>query len=113
MFYCAKKEKRTLFDLFKIYTCDNCKYLLEDENIKIGYNNIRIYYLENVCRLEEEKFYYKNTKRIKLIFKDIMISKLLSDKNIVLWLDRDDDLSSYYIEFDYYLNKDYKIIIIK
>lgn len=110
--YCEKKEKRSLIDLFKVYDCLACKYYLDDEVIKIGYNYIKVYYLKKDCLMEKERFIYGKSNRVNLIFKDICINQLFSYNNIVLWMNRDDDFRNYYSDFSGFLNKGYNIIII-
>ena len=68
--YCLKKTKRSFDDLFKEYDCRKCSNYLSDEVIKIGYNDIHIYYLENGCKYKKRDITYN--KKSKLIFKDIV-----------------------------------------
>lgn len=112
MHYCKKKERRSLINLFKVFDCDNCKYLLEDEIIKIGYQIIQVYYLKQMCIFDNKDIFYKDSERIRIIFKEIIFSVIKKEKNIFLWLEVDDDLSRYYDEMEYFLNNGYNIIII-
>ena len=48
------QSRRTFFDLFKLYSCENCKLLVEEEYYNIGDINVNIYYIER-CILNKDK----------------------------------------------------------
>ena len=109
---CIKKERRSFENIFKEYDCKDCIHYLNDEEIKIGYKSIHIFYLQNGCKYNKKEIIYN--KKSKLIFKDIYIDMYINknDNNIFLWLDSKDSLNRYYEEFNYFLNNNYNIYII-
>lgn len=107
---CPKKEKRNIYNIFKEYSCYECKYRTRDEIIKIGYKTIHIYYLSK-CDIN----YYKglDIRRSKILFKDIILDSFNKDSNnIFLWLDNEDDFSNYFDLFNALIIADYNIHII-
>lgn len=97
------KEKRSLFDLFKVFTCSECEYYFSDEEIHIGGNVVNIYYLNHNCLREElDDFYIANNKSLKIFLKEIIydiykINKLesanndFSQKSLYIWLTRSEN----------------------
>jgi len=91
------KEKRNLFDLLKVFTCEKCKYFFTDESYLIGGDNINIYYLDHNCLDEKlDDYYIANNMKLKIFIKDIIHNK----NDIIIWLTREEN----------YLLKDMKII---
>lgn len=97
------KEKRNLFDLFKVFTCNECEYFFSDEEIPVGGNIVNIYYLNHNCLREElDDFYIANNKSLKIFLKDIIydtykinnlesINSDLNQKSIYIWLTREEN----------------------
>ena len=97
------KEKRSLFDLFKVFTCNECEYFFPDEEIPVGGNIVNIYYLNHNCLREElDDFYIANNKSLKIFLKDIIydtykinnlesINSYLNQKSIYIWLTREEN----------------------
>ena len=110
--YCVKRKRREIDDLLNLIDCGNCKYFLNDEEIKIGNKSIKIFYLINECIYNKKEIIYN--KKSRLIFKDIYIDQTIkgNDHNIFLWLDKNDKLNRYYDIFNYFLNNNYNIFII-
>lgn len=67
---CCKFTKRTLFNLFAFYTCENCEQYFLINYINIGYNKIYIYEFNYKCPIKEMYNKYCN-----LILKDIIINQ--------------------------------------
>ncbi len=79
------KKKRTLYNLFDVFSCENCPVLIKDEEYVISENKIYIYHLYDGCILNElNEDELVNSKKMKLFLKDAIINK---DKIIILWLD--------------------------
>ena len=110
--YCVKRKRREIDDLLNLIDCGNCKYFLNDEEIKIGNKSIKIFYLINECIYNKKEIIYN--KKSRLIFKDIYIDQKINrnDNNIFLWLDKRDTFNKYYDIFNCYLNEGYNIYII-
>ena len=108
--WCEKKRIRTIFDMFKEYTCEGCKFNTYIDRIKIGRSLINIYY-RGSCKLKYEKSIM--IKRTKLLFKDITMDSLNKrSNNIFLWFDINDNLSNYYEDLEGFINSGYNIHII-
>ena len=92
------KEKRSLFNLFKVYSCEQCKYNYEDETINIGGNIVNLYYLKHNCFFDIlDDYYIANNKNLKVFLKDmIKISNNINQNyinhsnDIVVWIRRED-----------------------
>lgn len=67
---CCKFTKRTLFNLFSFFSCDNCEQYFLINYINIGYNKIYTYEFNYQCPLKE-----MYNKYCKLILKDIIINQ--------------------------------------
>ena len=82
--YCFKEEKRTINNLFTMYSCNQCSNYQTDEVIFIGKNKIYLFPIKEKCKdiplLEEDICF---SKRIRLFLKDA----ILHPEIIVLWLD--------------------------
>jgi len=107
---CNRKERRTVFELFKEYTCEDCKEHVSEECIKIGTNEIKIYYMGSCMKNYNRSV---RIRKAKLLFKDIIIDSMNpNSKNLFLWLNPYDDLSKYYTDFEGMMNCGYHIYII-
>ena len=107
---CEKKISRTVFDIFKEYSCKGCKYNVFIDEIKIGYKSIYVYY-RGSCKMKYEKSLM--IKRTKLLFKDIIVDSFnRNSNNIFLWLNVNDDLSKYYDDLEGFMSCGYNIHII-
>ncbi len=111
--YCKKRERRDIFNIFSDLSCKDCKYLMSDEEIKIGLKSIHIYYLLNICKYIRMDVCY-STPKSRLIFKDIYVDYLSKpdSRNIFMWLDSYDTFYKYYDVFSLLLDDDYEIYII-
>lgn len=76
---CLKKEKRNLLNLFKVFKCEDCKYLNNDEKIMIGNISINYYHLLH-CK-EDRNPLFENIKLKVLLYEFCKNSK----NNILLW----------------------------
>lgn len=54
---CKKKKKRSFFDLFAIYSCDNCSYYNQDYYFYLGMKKIDVYFLIECCLDEVDLLY--------------------------------------------------------
>ena len=90
------KEKRTFFNLFKIFSCKNCKFYDVNEYYVVGELNFNIYRLNNLCEYYKINIDYQGimfSNKLKLLLKDSIIS---NNENIIVWLDN----------FDYSINEE-------
>ena len=79
------KKKRTLLNLFDVFSCDDCPIRREDEEYVIGENRVFIYHLDDGCILNDlSEDDLINSKKMKLFLKDAIINQ---NKVIILWLD--------------------------
>ena len=88
------KIKRSIFNLFDVFTCDGCKYKKEDEFIFLGRNVIAIYHLfDNCLNLEIDKdLIVSKNEKIKLLLKDA-----INNQNDIFFCFLDDfRLDNYY-----------------
>lgn len=93
--------------------CDNCNKYLEDEVIKIGLDEIKIYYLINTCMYYSTKIINANHKA-RLLFKDMIIDSYDEySTNIFLFLDKNDNFEMYYDDFERLINNKFHIYIIE
>lgn len=92
------KKSRTFFDLFKIYSCDECKLLFEDDYYNIGETNVNIYYIER-CILSNNEYIdnVMESTKLKLLLKDAILN---NDNNIIVWLDKFDIIKDESLLFD-------------
>lgn len=80
------KRKRTILDLFEIYTCDNCPNYCADEYLQIANTRINIYYLATRC-LDidyDDNFIAFNKKTKKFLI------EALYTKSFIIWLTREE-----------------------
>ena len=68
---CNKTKERNFFNLFKIYTCNNCDNEYSYNYIYIGNNTINIYKLNNECINN-----IKKQKMIKLFLKENILNNI-------------------------------------
>ena len=82
------ERKRDLFNIFEVFTCDDCEYYCKDEFIFMGETRINIYYLASRCKLiEYDDEYIAFSKKLKMFIKDC----ILNQYNILcIWLKRDE-----------------------
>lgn len=85
---CNKKEKRSFYNLFKIFSCSNCNNEIKYEYIYIGNNTINLYFLNNEC--------INNIKKQNMI-RFFLIDSLRNDNDLYFVLDK----KEYYIMFEY------------
>ena len=80
------KKPRTFYNLFDVFSCDNCPLLIKDEEYIVGENKIYIYHLNDGCILHNDlsKEDLINSKKMRLFLKDAIINQ---ENIIVLWLD--------------------------
>lgn len=97
------KENRSIFNLFKIFNCEDCDSFYKDEEFVIGKRKINLYYSINKCKyvniVKEENNIYFNSK-VKLFLKDAILN---SDNILILWVNKNeinDDLIEQLLEFD-------------
>lgn len=102
--------KRSIFTLFEVFNCENCKYKQNDEFIYIGRNVIGIYYLFDDClNLEMDKeLLIGDSSKLKLLLRDAIINQ----EEIFLCLLEDFKLSFYYDEFEKILDAGLSVQII-
>ncbi len=95
---CQKKEKRDIFNLAKMYNCENCNNFKKDYIVIIGNNPIFIYYLFNGCKNDEiaNWRFLVNFKLQRLLYDYIHKQR----KTILLWLEEDEGLDKYASSFD-------------
>ena len=92
-------NKKTVFDFFKVSSCDSCKYLLKDYYFNIGLNTINIYYLD-YCKRSVSKDYFIDSKKMKLFLKDMILN---SGDDLFLIMER--------FNIDYYM-KDLEVLTV-
>ncbi|MBQ6817413.1 MAG: hypothetical protein IJO27_03185 [Bacilli bacterium] len=80
------QSRRTFFDLFKLYSCENCKLLVEEEYYNIGDINVNIYYIER-CILNKDNNEVIESKKLNLFLKDAIFH---SYNNVIVWLEKFD-----------------------
>ena len=68
---CIKNTKRTFFNLFEIFSCDNCFESIQYDYIYIGNNIINIYSFNNNCINKE-----KRKEFIGLFLKETILNNL-------------------------------------
>lgn len=97
------KERRTIYNLFKIFDCQSCNSFIKDEEFVVGRRKVNIYYSINKCKLDDfidfkESIYFN--KKIKMFLKDAILNQ---GNILVLWLDEDiinNDIIELLLEFD-------------
>ena len=93
------QKKRTFFNLFEVFTCENCPCIKEDEEYVVGENKLYIYHLDNGCIMNDglTKDDLVNSKKMRAFLKDAVINQ---NDILILWLDsfdvdkRDNDFYS-------------------
>lgn len=90
-------KKRTFYNLFDVFDCNNCSLIKKDEEYIVGENKIYIYHLNNGCILNKDlsKDDLVNSKKMRLFLKDAVLNQ---ENIIVLWLDSFDLIKN---EFDF------------
>lgn len=104
------RQKRNVFTLFDVFSCDGCKYRRDDEFIYIGRNVIGIYYLFDTCiNLEIDKdLLVCDLDKLKLLFKDVV---KYQDEIFFCFLE-DFRLDNYYEVFDKIIDENLSIQIV-
>jgi len=104
------KKKRTVFELFEIFTCENCQFKKEDKQIIIGNNLISIYHLFNNCEAIEIDVDYLifDCIKLKILLKDAIIY----DSEIMFIFIEDFNLEQYYDVFSGILDNELSIQIV-
>lgn len=74
---CIRHRTRTLFNLFEIFTCDNCNEVYDYDYILIGRQVINIYKRNSKCSNDIYSFKY-----LKLLLKEFIYNK--DDVNFVI-----------------------------
>lgn len=86
------KEKRSLFDLFKVFTCNECTYNVKDEELTIGGNIVNIYYLDHNCLDDKlDDLYIANNKKLKIFLKDLIYCAYNKRDDIIIWINREEN----------------------
>lgn len=80
------QKKRTIFNLFEVYDCHDCKLLVKDEEYVVGEHTLYIYHLNDGCilNIDYSKEDVITSKKLKIFLKDAIINQ---DDILVLWLD--------------------------
>lgn len=78
------KRKRTIFDLFEIYTCDKCINFCEDEYLQIANTSINIYYLATRCLITDyDDLFIAFNKKMRKFVKEAVYTD-----SLIIWLSR-------------------------
>lgn len=101
---CIKQQPRSFFDLFKVYTCDDCRSYVNYTYVYIGNQTINIYefiaecfnqskqndfcklFLKDICLHEEDVYMILDRKELNLAFA-ILPCFLASNDLYILVLD--------------------------
>ena len=78
------KQRRTLFNILKVFSCNECKFLDCDEYYVIGDLNLNIYYINNKCILNGKS---EDPLKLKILLKDAINC---NNDNLIVWLDKFD-----------------------
>ena len=80
------KKERTFFNLFEVYTCNDCPLLRKDEEYIVGEKMMYIYHLDDGCILNKSlsKDDLINSKKMRVFLKDAILNQ---DSYLILWLD--------------------------
>ena len=91
-------HKRTIFDLFSVYTCEGCKHQRKDELIIIGNQLIAIYYLSDNCPHVEtnDDYFLIGSNKLRLLLKDAIVYH----NQIMLFFFEEFKLEKYYDLFE-------------
>lgn len=100
---CSKKEERNILNLFKIYDCETCASLKEDEIIKIGKRVIGIYKFEK-CNLDKSLLQAK--------FLAFLLEAIKNNDSIILLWGEEHIKAQYYEALDAFLESGMDIQII-
>lgn len=96
------ERRRTLLNLFEVYDCKKCEYYHDDEYFVVGNTHIFVYYLFNLCHLDNENidylFYY--SRKITLFYKDAIINH----DNILFLFIEDFNIEKYFDILNLFLN---------
>jgi|SRR5690554_3825354 len=104
------KQRRTIFDLFSVYTCQGCKYKREDELIVIGKQTVAIYYISDNCPFAEKdnEYFLSASKKLRLLFKDAIINY----EKIMLFFFEEFNAEKYYEVFEKIMDADLSVQVI-
>ena len=104
------KKIRTLFNLFEVFDCKNCRHNLEDEHFLIGHYYVSIYHLFNQCEvlgINYDDLIY-NSKKLKFLLKDAIS---YNDKIFLIFIENF-QIETYFEIFERILDNDLNIQII-
>lgn len=89
------QRKRTFYNFFEVFDCNNCKCIKEDEEYIVGENTMYIYHLDDGCIMNKSlsKDELVNSKKMRLFLKDAIINQ---NDILILWLDSFDPDKEYY-----------------
>jgi len=93
--FCNKKKSRSIFELFKFFTCQGCKSLQLDETFVIGTNAIYIYYINGCGAIDIDDDLVHINVKLKLLLRDFCYYQ---DNNIFLWIDNVDSIDQHDID---------------
>lgn len=79
------KRKRTIFNLFEVYSCNGCNKHLIDKEYSIGDTKVNIYYLGRKCldNKYNNKYITNNINLKKYLIECIKYSKDIT----IIWMD--------------------------
>lgn len=111
---CIKESKRDLYNLFTVYTCDNCSSFISDEYILIGKQIIREIPLIKRCdKVDKYKEIIVKNKRRNDILKEMDKYLNMFDDYIFLWVDDINELFVYHLsELEIFIDSGFNICII-
>ncbi|HHZ18102.1 MAG TPA: hypothetical protein GX390_02320 [Acholeplasmataceae bacterium] len=102
-------KKRTVFDLFNVYTCDDCPRRREDELIVIGRQAIAVYYLGDDCpHLDKDDYALSASAKLRLLLKDAVAY----DDQIMLFVFDRLEMRAYYDLFESILDDGLSVQVI-
>ena len=108
--YCIKEEKRSIFSLFKIYSCQKCNYHQIDESFVIGTTVINIYCINQCYKSQINNDFVISSYKLKLLLRDFCIYR---NDYILLWIDYIEPLEKYELCFELLFKMNMNIHIIK
>lgn len=105
------KNKRTIFNLFTYYNCNDCVYRNIDDHFNYSNSCFHIYFLFSECPVSEkcEELFFKDSKIKRFLYDAIFYEK----ENIFILIEKKDlnDVFNYLEIIDNF-NKNIQIVII-